>query len=146
VSENEPPIAPPDASNHHPRQESDLRSVKVVLLVFGALVLLTAFFSGWAALTVDARTGRLVSPDHPGPDAEVLERTDIEFSLFELEAPGLEKRARDRRRLDDLGWVDRDRGIAHVPIDLAMMLTIDRLRATRPEEDASPKDEGEERP
>jgi hypothetical protein len=95
-------------------------------------VLLTIFFSAWAALTVDAQTGRLLSPDHPGPDATVLERTTLEFSLFDLEARGVEKRARDRARLDQLGWVDRDAGVVHVPIDLAMELTVDRFSRQPP--------------
>jgi hypothetical protein len=128
---SEPETSDPlvEPSSHPVEQEPDLQSIRVLLIVGGVLVLLTVFFSAWAALTVDARTGRLLSPDHPGPDAAVLDRTDIEFQLFDLEARGVDKRGLDRIRLESHGWVDRDRGIAHIPIDTAMTLTLERSSA-----------------
>jgi hypothetical protein len=130
VSEHEAPDPVVEASPHRLEQEPDLQSIRVLLIVGGVLLLLTVFFSGWAALTVDALTGGLLSPDHPGPDAAVLDRTDIEFQLFDLEARGVDKRARDRTRLEGTGWIDRDRGIAHISIDTAMTLTLERLRTS----------------
>ena len=118
-------------SSHHgarPVQESDLQSVRVILIIFAALVVLTIVFSLWAAFTVDRRTGSFFSPEPPGPDAQVLEQTVIEFDLFDVEAPGLRQRQRDLERLDQIGWIDRESGIAHIPIDLAMQMTADRLR------------------
>jgi hypothetical protein len=44
----------------------------------------------------------------------------VEVGPFELPTQGEEQRAKERRRLDSYGWVDRDAGIAHIPIDRAI--------------------------
>ena len=48
----------------------------------------------------------------------------IELKAFET-PPSL---ARDRKQLHEFGWVDRKRGVVHVPIDLAMELYLERGR------------------
>lgn len=49
------------------------------------------------------------------PDVE-----GIEVSPFELPTQGERERADQRRQLDGYGWVDRERGLVHIPIDRAI--------------------------
>lgn len=128
MPEQYPSSPPVELEHHHPEQEPDLRSIRSILIIGGALIGLTIVFMLWAVLTVDARTGRVFSPDPSAPTPEVVDRLDIELGLFDLEAPGLERRNRGRRRLQSHGWIDRDRGIAHIPIDQAMQLSLDQLQ------------------
>ena len=62
-----------------------------------------------------------VTPSSPGPAADPLER-----SLVERTRGGLDLRARQRAALESYGWVDRDAGVARIPIDRAIDLTVER--------------------
>jgi hypothetical protein len=44
----------------------------------------------------------------------------VEQRLFENSNMGFAWRARQRQRLESFGWVDKEKGIAHIPIDRAM--------------------------
>jgi hypothetical protein len=48
----------------------------------------------------------------------------VEQTLIEHEARGLEERRVEEARLHAYGWVDRGRGIAHIPIERAMAITV----------------------
>jgi hypothetical protein len=48
----------------------------------------------------------------------------IEQTLVEHEATGLRQRQLEEERLHHYGWVDRARGVAHIPIDEAMDLVV----------------------
>jgi hypothetical protein len=52
----------------------------------------------------------------------------IEQTLIEHEARGLEERRVEEARLHAYGWVDRGRGIAHIPIERAMAITVEENR------------------
>jgi hypothetical protein len=54
-----------------------------------------------------------------------------ELSLFERDAPGFALFARQRAELETFGWVDREAGIAHIPIADAMTLYLERHAAQR---------------
>lgn len=58
---------------------------------------------------VRIETGRLVHEEWPGQQLEQM-------------------RSRAVERLTSYGWVDKSRNVAHVPIDRAMELYLDRLR------------------
>jgi hypothetical protein len=115
--------------SEHPEQEPDLQSVRVVLIIFAVLVALTILFSAWAALTVNTQTGDFFSPEPAGLDPQTLEETPLQFDLFEAEGVGLQMKRRDLDQLQRLGWLDRDRGFVHLPIDIAMQIQISKLRA-----------------
>jgi hypothetical protein len=74
------------------------------------------------ALGVRALAGRWEAATPPAPRAEIagprLQSTAM--------ADRLRFEAGKRRRLESFGWVDRSRGIAHIPIDLAMRLLAER--------------------
>jgi hypothetical protein len=49
----------------------------------------------------------------------------IEQTLIEHEDRGLSQRRGEEARLHAYGWVDRPRGVAHIPIERAMALVVD---------------------
>ena len=53
-------------------------------------------------------------------DSRPPENLDVE--LFQLEAPGERMRRLGDDRLGRYGWVDRARGLVHVPLDVAIEL------------------------
>ena len=52
----------------------------------------------------------------------------VEQTLIEHEERGLEERRAEEARLHAYGWVDRGRGIAHIPIERAMAVTVEENR------------------
>lgn len=115
----------------HPEQESDLepRSVRRVFFVGVAVVLVSALFAAWGVLEVVGRAGTIRSPVPPAPLAEIAQRSDIEQQVFDLEARGLQQKHMQRRELESYGWVDPSRGLVRIPIDRAMPLVGEALRA-----------------
>jgi hypothetical protein len=55
-------------------------------------------------------------------------------------------RAAEQQRLSSYGWVDRQAGVAHMPIDRAMDLVAERGLPTRPTPSATPRDDGARAP
>jgi hypothetical protein len=93
-----------------PRQERDEVARKKVLAIAAASLAIGAVAVGISAL--------LLGPRPPnGPPASV---STLETSLVADTRRGLDLGERQRASLDEWGWVDRDAGIAHIPIDRAM--------------------------
>jgi hypothetical protein len=66
---------------------------------------------------------RSVNPDGPAALPSEAGRAKIgmvEQRLFENSNMGVAWKARQRQRLESFGWVDKEKGIAHIPIDQAM--------------------------
>ncbi|MFP5304991.1 MAG: SCO family protein [Gammaproteobacteria bacterium] len=82
----------------------------LVLTVGMALAIVYALAARWQVL--DGRVGEIPQPR--GPQHEVAPQPQLEAYL-----------RRKRERLESYGWVDRDAGIAHIPIDEAMRLMVD---------------------
>lgn len=95
------------------------RGVVVAAVVF----VVTLSLAGVAAVVL---TG-LLSPDRPGPPpiAGRLERGGPPLNV-EPEDTLEDARRRHRARLEGTAWVDRDAGIARIPIDTALRLTAER--------------------
>jgi hypothetical protein len=53
----------------------------------------------------------------------------VEQTLIEHEERGLVQRRVEEARLGEYGWVDRGRGIAHIPIERAMAKVVNENRA-----------------
>ena len=53
----------------------------------------------------------------------------VEQDLFSVAVRGQEDTVRRREKLGRYGWVDRDKGIVHLPIDRAMELVVQGVRA-----------------
>jgi hypothetical protein len=106
------------------RQESDRlpRSVLLTIAVTASVV---------SALAIAASTwlGRVWSPVSPRPAAQApAQLFGIEQTLIDHSERGLSLQRRQRARLESYGWVDRDAGVAHVPIERAIDLCVERGR------------------
>lgn len=62
----------------------------------------------------------------------------VEQQIFDLATRGEQDRARKRERLSSYGWVDRGAGIVHVPIERAMQLVAEGVRAPAGAASATP--------
>lgn len=116
------PSAHPAHGIAHPPAEVDVvPSRRIVLVGVAALVV---FFVGSLTAALGMRTlRRELNPQGPAPLPSEAGRAKIgmvEQRLFEHANQGPAWRAQAQRRLGSTGWVDRQRGLAHIPIDRAM--------------------------
>lgn len=105
-------------------ESSDLPARRVVLVgvAFAALVPIAL---GVIAVTVAVLQPRAM-PDRPLTGLEVSERVPPAPRLREDPTAELERLEETRDRLHTFGWVDREAGIAHIPVDAAMDLLVER--------------------
>jgi hypothetical protein len=106
-------------------QEDDaVASRKVTAVMSTAIVvgIASTAISGWFAAEIN---GRLQV--HPPHDSGVAPRqiAAIHQTMIERDRHGLELREQQRRSLDSYRWIDREHGIAQIPIDRAMQMIID---------------------
>lgn len=66
-----------------------------------------------------------VAPPIGSVPREIGAETPIDTTAIEVDDEGLRIRAAQRARLESYGWVDRQAGIAHIPIDRAMDLVVE---------------------
>ncbi|HEX9291049.1 MAG TPA: hypothetical protein VF904_16130 [Anaeromyxobacteraceae bacterium] len=111
------------AHGHPPAEEDIIPSGKIVWVGVVALVIFTL---GSIATGIGMRAMRReANPD--GPPAQPAEAgrakiAMIEQRLFEHANQGVAWREHAHRRLQSTGWVDRSKGVVHIPIDRAMEL------------------------
>jgi hypothetical protein len=111
-----------DEGPKHERSDIDVRAVAIALVaVIGIVVLVTFLVKGLLATSGPSRAGPTETP----PAAPIRLSSD---PAGEIAAYQEEK----RRQLDGYGWVDRDRGIAHVPIARAMQMMAEREQGGAP--------------
>ncbi len=112
---------------HTVRSEEDrIDSVRIVAVGVASLVL---FFLGSLAATGYLQRQRVRNPGPPVPaDMGQNKIGLVEQQLFELAARGARDRDAKLKRLDSYGWVDRDAGLVHLPIDEAMGLVVKGIR------------------
>ena len=108
---------------HPPAEEDVIPSGKIVLVGVAALVI---FFLGSLAAGLGMRmVQREANPDGPAPVPSQAGQAKIgivEQRLFANSNQGVAWREQARRQLESTGWVDRQKGIAHIPIERAMEL------------------------
>ncbi len=114
------------------RQEEDVVAEGRLTRIGVIVVAVTVLCLGVAALVMGGDPARLEGR----PAARV--RTEgivapptlgiIEQTLVEHEATGTRQRQLEEERLHQYGWVDRARGVAHIPIDEAMDLVVAESR------------------
>jgi hypothetical protein len=112
-------------------QEADHVSGRMVTIV--AMVTIGVFAVGiavaWWILTAIGAPRQPALPDPKQPIAKEINATDR--WLFR-EPYGVAGQRTETQRLDSYGWVDRERGIIHIPITRAMELYLDRQADTTP--------------
>jgi len=127
-----------ETEHGHPRSEDDrISSGAVVGVGVGSLVLF--LLAGWVTTAyLAAKVGErpvLPIPPEIGQSKVGL----VEQTPFELAFRGERDRAARLEHLRAYGWIDRERGIVHLPIDRATELFLKGRRATGPEAGAAPQ-------
>ena len=106
---------------HPPAEEDVLPSGKIYMV---GIIALIVFFLGSLAAGIGMQAIRKqVNPS--GPPALPAQAGQakigmVEQRLFEHANQGSTWREAAHRRLGGFGWVDKEKGIAHIPIDRAM--------------------------
>jgi|SRR5690606_11494641 len=115
----------------HPEQERDLetKSVWRVFFVGVGVTIVATLFATWAALEVLSQAGTIRSPVPLVPADTVVGPDGIEQRMFDLQARGLAHRRMEHAELERYGWIDRSRGLVRIPIDRAISLAAEQLRA-----------------
>ncbi len=122
---------------HLARSEEDrIDTGKIIVVGVAALVV---FFIGSVAAIGYLRLGQASYVGPPLP-AEVGQNKIgmVEQQLFELSVRGERDRAARLRRLGSYGWVDRQAGVVHLPIEEAMGLVVKGVRPMPVEQPPQP--------
>ena len=119
------------ASEFEVVQEDDVVASRKVLAIMGLGVLVTiaaVAISGWI---LTAMVGR--KAERPQAQSPIARRqiAGIHQTPIERDRHGWELREQQRRSLDEYRWVDRQRGIAQIPIDRAMQMVADEAAKER---------------
>jgi hypothetical protein len=109
-----------DPTPHLLEQEEDTPNIRLVLFIAGGTAAVFAIGIGWVAMMMhgNPRAGHLSAP-YP----KSLGRPEIgivDQPMFEGDRRRAELMSSQRKRLSEYGWVDRDKGIIHIPISQAM--------------------------
>ncbi len=110
------------------RSEEDRVSTPRILAVGIASLVIFIVAGGLVSLFFEAR----MTAARPPPLPAEVGRSKIgmvEQQLYELSQRGARDREVRLERLGSYGWVDRDAGIVHIPIDRAMQLVEQGVRA-----------------
>ena len=108
----------------NPAQESDTVPVREIAIVGAGVVVVTVLavlVARGLAGDTPLSAGAIDRAPPPAPDVSHMER-----SLFAAESQGFADHARDDVHLSSYGWIDRERGIVHVPIDVAIEIYLAR--------------------
>ena len=108
---------------HPPAEEDRVPSGKIIWV--GVIALVVFFLGSLAAGLGMVAIRRTVNPEGPLPMAADVGKAKIgivEQRLFENANQGVAWREQAHRRLDTTGWVDREKGVVHIPIERAMEL------------------------
>jgi hypothetical protein len=115
------PHAGDDPHGHPPAELDVVQSGRIVLVGVASLVV---FVVGSVAAGVGMKMMQeSVNPDGRARDPAEAGRGKIgmvEQRLFESSNMGVAWRERQHKRLESFGWVDKEKGVAHIPIDRAM--------------------------
>lgn len=115
------------AHDHGVRSEED--RVPVLRLVLVGVAALVIFFLGSLAAVEylrarQAERGAIAVPPEIGQSKIGL----VEQQQFDMSLRADRAKAKQVQRLGSLGWVDRQAGVAHLPIDVAMQLVAQGVR------------------
>jgi hypothetical protein len=118
------PPAPPETGSvaPHPGQQRDRVHMPRVLTVAAATLLSFAVGITWAYRILIAGDPQVRGPGSTA-GAHDIGRAEIgivDQVVFEGDARLERRRQREGQQLDSYGWIDRARGIIHIPIDEAM--------------------------
>ena len=113
--------APPTAPEQEPDHISGRTALAVILSGLVVLVVSVAV-SSWVLRREARRLGNSGASRATLPALETYANGRLEQTLIESTASGWGRRAAQTRVLERYTWVDRSRGILHIPIARAMDL------------------------
>ncbi len=119
----------------HPAPRHETTDTRIAPVVWGGVVLAVA-----AALTAAVAYGvfdYLATRPVPQSNPMAAEEQQVPPEPRIEEHPTIELRdlrQAEDQRLDSYGWVDRDKGTVHIPVDRAMELQLERGFPTRKEQ------------
>lgn len=119
-----------------PRHEPDVQGVRplVLTLLLAMLIIVVASVALWWGYELIREPG-LSAQQGPEAEGQVHLQRHPRQDLTHLQA-------RMQQRLDSVGWVDRDAGVVHMPIDRAMDLLVQRGLAVTEGAEPSRNQEG----
>ncbi len=110
-------------NNHDDNESGDaIDFTKVILVGLGSLVLFAAG-TVWAVTIFHRETARAHAATGPARQPVMLGQPEIgivDQVLFEGDHRLADWRAERKARLNGYGWIDRSKGVAHIPIEKAM--------------------------
>jgi hypothetical protein len=111
-------------------QEDDAIRGRRLAGVGGLAILVGAVAVFFSAVILVAVSGALRPSfaGRSGPRPAPRELSNVDQTPIWGPPLGEDLRARQRRELDEWGWVDRKAGIANIPIDRAMDLVVEESR------------------
>ena len=118
-----------DHEQEHGRPVTEEDRISTGPILFVGIGSLVVFFLASFAATGYLKVKVGERPEVPLP-AEVGQSKIglVEQQMFGLADRGERERAAKLRQLRSWGWIDRDRGIVHMPIERAMELTVEGVR------------------
>lgn len=124
-TEHLPP--PPAQADEHVASFKLVATGVIALLVFGAAAM-------WSTgiLRATAKTLQPTGPLAPGKDVGRPEVGIVNQTPFETTRGAERYRRRDLDILGSYGWVDRDKGIIHIPIDRAIDRFLSEQQGNKP--------------
>lgn len=119
-------LAPGDRGHGVRAEEDHVPVLRLVMIGVGALVIF--FLGSFAAVQYlhwrQAQRGPIPVPPEIGQSKIGL----VEQQQFDLPLRSEREKARQLQRLRAAGWVDRQAGVAHIPIEAAMQLVVQGVR------------------
>jgi hypothetical protein len=112
---------PADDPHKPQRAEEEALPIRKIVLV-GTVTLVIFAISVYLADQLRARRDAAI-PGEPAPippGVEQMEVGIVDQELFELDDRAPRDRQAQHKRLESYGWVDRDAGVIHIPIQRAM--------------------------
>lgn len=119
----------PAGAGGHGGVRSEEDHVPVLRLILVGVAALFIFFVG-SFLAVSYERWREVKAGPPVIPPEIGQNKIglVEQQVFDLAVRGQRQRAQQLEQLRSMGWVNRDAGIAHIPIEDAMRLVASGVR------------------
>ena len=118
-------------------QEDDRVAARPVLAVFGAAVVITVVAVWAQAKLLDRKRADVGAVEVTAAPVASTQIDGIHQTMIERDRHGLELKARQRASLEGWGWIDRDHGLARIPIERAMDLLVAQPSMISPSPSAS---------
>lgn len=121
----------------HPPQEPDAIPGRLLTLIGAGVIVVTVVLGMVAVAIVQSDLEDQFVPPRPGQRTRTLEQAHLrtEGLLARPIAPPHQEQARRSQRW---GWVDREAGVVHMPLDVAMQLRLAQARVEPQEGARSP--------